>query len=106
MEHCIPASGSEDKNDKHLRCLSFFRVSKNPPNVKTKILTVSGFEFIGNRKKQAVSLQEIPANPCIARHFDLLRNSPSTVSAYADEGELLVLTDSLTSASLPKKLVF
>ena len=37
---------------------------------------------------------------CFARHFDFLRNSRSTVPPYADERELLVLTASLTSASL------
>lgn len=40
--------------------------------------------------------------PCFARHFDLLRNSPSTVSIYADECELLVFGASLTSVSLSK----
>jgi len=37
-----------------------------------------------------------------ARRFDLLRNSPSTVSTYADECELLVLTALLTYVSLSK----
>jgi len=41
-----------------------------------------------------------------ARYFDLLCNSPSTVSAYADEGELLVLTAFLTSGSLSKTTSF
>ncbi len=42
-------------------------------------------------------LPEIPASPCFARRFDLQRNSPSTVSPYADEGELLVLVASCPS---------
>ncbi len=43
---------------------------------------------------------------CCARLFDLLCNSPSTVSTYADECELLVLTALVTSVSLPKNLFF
>ena len=43
---------------------------------------------------------------CFARHFALLRNSPSTVSTYADECELLVFDASLTSASLSKNRFF
>ncbi len=40
---------------------------------------------------------------CLLRKaFDLLRNSPSTVSIYADECELLAFGASLTSASLSK----
>ncbi len=39
----------------------------------------------------------------LRKRFDLLRNSPSTVSTYADECELLALTASLTSASVSKK---
>ena len=39
---------------------------------------------------------------CYARRFDLLRNSPSTVSIYADECELLAFDASLTFASLSK----
>ena len=43
---------------------------------------------------------------CLLRKaFDLLRNSPSTVSIYADECELLVFGAPLTSASLSKNLV-
>ena len=43
---------------------------------------------------------------CCARRFDLLRNSPSTVSTYADECELLALPAFKTSASLSKNLFF
>ena len=44
---------------------------------------------------------------CLLRKaFDLLRNSPSTVSIYADECELLAFGASLTSASLSKKPMF
>ena len=39
----------------------------------------------------------------ILMHFDLLRKPPSTVSIYADECGLLVLTVLVTSAILPKK---
>ena len=43
---------------------------------------------------------------CFARHFALLRNSPSTVSIYADECELLVFDASLTSARVSKNRFF
>ena len=39
----------------------------------------------------------------LCKTFDLLRNSPSSVPMYADEGELLVFGASLTSANLSKK---
>ena len=42
----------------------------------------------------------------LRKGFDLLRNSPSTVSIYADECELLVLTALLTSARLSKNKSF
>ena len=53
-------------------------------------------------QKSTLSFHKKPAIPCPARRFDLLRNSPTTVSTYADECELLALTASLTSASLSK----
>ena len=45
-------------------------------------------------------------NNLLRRHFDLLRNTPSTVSTYADECVLLVLTTLVISASLSKNLFF
>ena len=42
----------------------------------------------------------------LRKGFDLLRNSPSTVSIYADECELLVLTALVTSARLSKNKFF
>ena len=46
------------------------------------------------------------AKSLLRKAFDLLRNSPSTVSIYADECELLVLGSPLTSVSLSKNEFF
>ena len=46
------------------------------------------------------------AKACVARHFDLLRKTNSTVPVYADEFVLLVLTPFLHSASVPKNKFF
>ena len=42
----------------------------------------------------------------LRKGFDLQRNSPSTVSIYADECELLVFVPLLTSVSLSKNKFF
>ena len=42
------------------------------------------------------------AKACIARHFDFLRKTNSTVPLYANEFVLLVLTPFLHSASVSK----
>ena len=70
--------------------------------------------YMGNVKKQRhcepvrtlVWQSAFLKTPCHARCFDLLHNSHSTVSTYADERELLVLTALVTSARLSKTEFF
>ena len=52
--------------------------------------------IMATEKRKAFSSGRRWQNACCARHFDLLRNAPSTVSAYADECELLVFGAPLT----------
>ena len=80
-------------------------MSKKPPTVKMQLdkaysscpPLLRGGMFCKRQNRG-----EFKQSPCFARHFDLLRNSPSTVSIYADECELLVLPALVTSASLSK----
>ncbi len=84
---------------------SLLRVSKKSPTVKTEIMMIGDFLIFSNKHNRVVFAFQI-RKPLRRKGFDLLRNSPSTVSPYADECELLALAAPLTSASLSKNKFF
>jgi hypothetical protein len=75
---------------------------REPPIVKMLFATkMSGKNLLPREKVAKIyDFDGCGKTACFARYFDFLRNSRSTVPLYADERELLVLTASLTSASL------
>ena len=69
-------------------------------------MTIWAFLYVRELGEDSLTQLSKTQKSLLRKCFDLQRNSPSTVSIYADECELLVFVPLLTSVSLSKNKFF
>ena len=79
---------------------------KKASNRQNAVLPIGDFFYNLGTTVKHIIYPKGSKNSCCARHFDLLRKPPPTVSIYADRCGLLVLKPPLTSVSLSKNKFF